>query len=101
MCSHRAWGWPELGRGTHRRWRTAKTGGSDRGGSAPATTRARPGQQVARDGPIGSRKGAWAVAQPWEAGGGGARRRRRRWRSGAADARRKGEHLNRGRPDQR
>jgi hypothetical protein len=33
-----------------------------RGGSAPAMTRARPGQQVARDGPIRSREGVWAVA---------------------------------------
>jgi hypothetical protein len=69
MCSPRAWGWPELGRGTRRRGRTAKTGGGGRGGSAPATTRARPRQQVAREGLIGSKKGAWAVARPWEAGG--------------------------------
>jgi hypothetical protein len=47
-------------------------------------TRARPGQQVARDGPIGSREGAWAVARPWMAGRGAARRRRRGWRGGVA-----------------
>jgi hypothetical protein len=68
MCSPRAWGWPELGRGTRRRGRTATTGGG-RDGSAPAATRAQPGQQTSREGPIGSRKGAWAVARPWEAGG--------------------------------
>jgi hypothetical protein len=47
----------------------ARTGSGGRGGSAPATTRACPGQQVAREGPIGSRGGAWAVARPWEVGG--------------------------------
>jgi hypothetical protein len=56
-----------LGQGTRRRGRTARTDGGGRGGSAPATTRAQPGQQVAREGPIRSRKGAWAVARPWEA----------------------------------
>jgi hypothetical protein len=54
-----------------------KAGGGGGGGSAPATARIRPGQQVAREGPIGSRKGAWAVVRPWEVGavkldGGGA-----------------------------
>jgi hypothetical protein len=87
MCSPRAWGWPELGWGTRRRGRTEKTGGG-RGGSAPATTRARPGQQVAREGPIGSRKGAWAVSRPWVAGGDGAQRRRRGWRGGRGVGRR-------------
>jgi hypothetical protein len=48
------------------------------------TTRARPGQQVARDGPIGSREEAWAVAQPWKAGRDAARRWRRGWLGGAA-----------------
>jgi hypothetical protein len=40
----------------------ARSSGGGRGGSAPAMTRAWPGQQVARDRPIGSREGAWAVA---------------------------------------
>jgi hypothetical protein len=63
--------------------------GEGRGGSAPATTRARLGQQVAREGPIGSRKGAWAVARPWEAGGRSstAAAQMARW-SGNADVRR-------------
>jgi hypothetical protein len=38
-----------------RRGRTVRTGG--RGGSAPTATRARPEQQVAREGSIWSRKG--------------------------------------------
>jgi hypothetical protein len=84
--------------------RTARDGGGGRGGSTPATTRVRPGQQMAHDGPIGSREGAWTIARPWVAGGGGARRWRRGWRGGAAGVglggvRRKGECLNRGRPD--
>jgi hypothetical protein len=49
-----------------RRGRTTRTGDGGRGGSAPASTRARSGQQVAREGPIGSRKGACAVARPWK-----------------------------------
>jgi hypothetical protein len=106
MCSPRAWGWPELGQEMRRCGHTAKTSGGGCGGSAPATTRTQPGQQVAREGPIGSRKGAWAAARPWEAGGGGARRWRRGWRGGVAGAvlggaRRKGERLNRGWPYQR
>jgi hypothetical protein len=58
MCSPRARGWPELGQGTRRRGRMVRTSGGRRGGSAPAATKARPGQQVAREGSIGSRKGA-------------------------------------------
>jgi hypothetical protein len=58
-----------LGRGTRRRGHTARTGGGGRGGSAPVMTRARPGQQVAHEGPIVCRKAAWAVARPWEVEG--------------------------------
>jgi hypothetical protein len=80
-----------LGRRTRRRGRTARTDDGGRGGSAPATTRAQPGQQVARDGSIGSREGTWAVARPWKAGRGTARRRRRGWRSGEAMPAEEGE----------
>jgi hypothetical protein len=73
-----------LGQRTRRRGRTARTDGGGRGGSAPATTRARPRQQVARDGSIGYREGTWAVARPWKAGRGAARQRRRRWRGSVA-----------------
>jgi hypothetical protein len=68
----------------HRRGRTASTGGGGRGGSAPAMSRARPGQQVARDSSIGSREGTWAVARPWKAGRGAAPRRQHGWRGGVA-----------------
>jgi hypothetical protein len=84
MCSPMAWGWPELGRRTRWRGRVVKTGGGHRGGSAPAATGAWRRQRVAREGPIGSRKGAWVVARPWEAGGSAARRWRRGWRGRAA-----------------
>jgi hypothetical protein len=80
-----------LGQRTRRRGRTARTYGSGRSGSAPATTRARPGQQVARDGSIWSRDGTWAVARPWKARRGAARRRRRRWRGGVATPAEEGE----------
>jgi hypothetical protein len=46
-----------------------RVGGGGRGGSASTTARARPGQQEAREGSMGSREGAWTVAQPWEAEG--------------------------------
>jgi hypothetical protein len=80
-----------LGRRTRRRGRTARTDGGGRGGSAPAMTRARPGQQVARGGSVGSREGTWAVARPWKAGRGIARRRRRGWRGGEAMPAEEGE----------
>jgi hypothetical protein len=51
-----------LGRRTRRRGRAARTDGGGCGGSAPATVRARPGQQVERDGFIGSKEGKGAVA---------------------------------------
>jgi hypothetical protein len=73
-----------VGARTRRRWRAVKTGGGGRGGSVPAATGAQAGQRVAFEGPIGSRKGAWVVAQSWDAGGSSARRRRRGWRGGAA-----------------
>jgi hypothetical protein len=60
--SPRAWGWLELGRRTRRRGRAAGTDGGGRGGSAPAMAWARPGQQVARDGSIGSKEGIGTVA---------------------------------------
>jgi hypothetical protein len=80
-----------LGRRTRRRGRTTRTDGGGRGGSAPVTTRARPGQQVARDGSIGSREGTRVVARPWKAGRGAARRRRRGWRGGEAMPAEEGE----------
>jgi hypothetical protein len=51
-----------LGRSTRRRGRAAGTDGGGRGGSAPATARARPGQQVAHDDFIGSKEGIGAIA---------------------------------------
>jgi hypothetical protein len=69
-----------LGWRTRRHGRTARTNGGGRGGSAPATTRARPRQQVARDRSIRSREGTWVVARPWKAGRGAARQWRRGWR---------------------
>jgi hypothetical protein len=80
-----------LGRRTRRRGRTARTDSGGRGGSAPTTTRARPGQQVARDGSIGSREGTWAVARLWKAGRGAARWRRRGWNGGEAMPMEEGE----------
>jgi hypothetical protein len=80
-----------LGRRIHRRGRMTRTDGGGRGGSAPATTRARPGQQVAHDDSIGSREGAWAVARPWKAGRGASRRRQRGWRGGVAMPAEEGE----------
>jgi hypothetical protein len=69
ISSPRTQGWPKLGRGNRRRGCTARAGGGGRGGSAPATVRAQPRQQAAREGPMGSREGAWVVARPWEAEG--------------------------------
>jgi hypothetical protein len=51
-----------LGQRTRRRGRAAGTDGGGSGGSAPATVRARPGQQVARDDFIGPKEGIGAVA---------------------------------------
>jgi hypothetical protein len=51
-----------LGQRTRLRGRAARTDGGGRGGSAPAMTRAPPGQHVACYGFIGSKKGIWAVA---------------------------------------
>jgi hypothetical protein len=82
-----------LGWITRRRGRTARTDGGGRGGSAPATARARPGQQVARGGSIGSREGTWAVARPWKAGRGAAPRRRCGWRGGVAMPVEEGENV--------
>jgi hypothetical protein len=80
-----------LARRTRRRGRTARSDGGGRGGSALVTTRARPGQQVARDGSIGAREETWAVARPWKVGRGAARRRRRGWRGGEAIPAEEGE----------
>jgi hypothetical protein len=51
-----------LGWRTRRRGRAEGTDGGGRGGSDPATARAQPGQQVARDGFIGSKEEIGAVA---------------------------------------
>jgi hypothetical protein len=51
-----------LGRRTLWHGCAAGTDGGGCGGSAPATAWARPGQQVARDGSIGSQEGIGAVA---------------------------------------
>jgi hypothetical protein len=77
----------------HQCGRTVRIGGGGRGGLAPATTQARPGQQVAHDSSIRSREGTWAVARPWKAGTGAARQRRRGWRGGMAMSAGGGEKL--------
>jgi hypothetical protein len=54
--------WAHLGPGGGRHGRAAGTDGGGHGGSAPAMAWARPGQQVAHDGSIGSNDGIGTVA---------------------------------------
>jgi hypothetical protein len=80
-----------LGWRTRRRGRAAGTDSGGRGGSAPATARARPGQQVAHDGFIGSKEGIGAVARSRKAGRGAARRQQHGWRDAVAMPTEEGE----------
>jgi hypothetical protein len=98
ISSPRTLGWPKLGRGNCRSGRTARAGGGGRGGSASATAIAQPGQQAAREGPMGSREGAWAVARPWEAEGRSstAAARMARWGGGVSTRRGKMRDIYRG-----